>query len=53
MVLGTDEPFEAICPYAMAAPLAPSVAADLEGRRLDPARRRRGATGSCRSATTW
>jgi len=35
-VLGTDEPFEAVCPYAMAAPLAPSVAAALEGRRLDP-----------------
>jgi dethiobiotin synthetase len=37
MVLGTDEPFEAVCPYSLPAPLAPAVAAALEGRRLDPA----------------
>jgi dethiobiotin synthetase len=35
--LGTEEPFPAVCPYALAAPLAPAVAATLEGRRLDPA----------------
>lgn len=35
-VIGTEEPFEAICPYALTAPLAPAVAASLEGRRLDP-----------------
>lgn len=36
-LLGVDEPVEAIRPYALAAPLAPAVAADLEGVRLDPA----------------
>jgi dethiobiotin synthetase len=32
------EPFEAICPYSLAAPLAPAVAARLEGRRIELAR---------------
>jgi dethiobiotin synthetase len=36
-LIGLDEPPEAICPYRLRAPLAPSVAAELEGRRLDPA----------------
>jgi dethiobiotin synthetase len=31
-----QEPPDAICPYRLRAPLAPSVAAGLEGRRLDP-----------------
>ncbi len=35
-LVGLDEPPEAICPYRLRAPLAPSVAAALEGRRLDP-----------------
>lgn len=35
-LLGIDEPLEAIRPYALAAPLAPAVAASLEGVRLDP-----------------
>jgi dethiobiotin synthetase len=35
-LIGLDEPPEAICPYRLQAPLAPSVAASLEGRRLDP-----------------
>jgi dethiobiotin synthetase len=35
-LIGLDEPAEAICPYRLRAPLAPSVAASLEGRRLDP-----------------
>ena len=35
-LLGLDEPVEAIRPYALAAPLAPAVAAQLEGVRLDP-----------------
>jgi dethiobiotin synthetase len=34
-VLGTDEPFEAICPYVLREPLAPAVAAALEGVRID------------------
>lgn len=36
-LIGLDEPVEALCPYRLRAPLAPSVAAALEGRRLDPA----------------
>jgi dethiobiotin synthetase len=35
-LVGLDEPPEAICTYRLRAPLAPSVAAALEGRRLDP-----------------
>ena len=35
-LIGLDEPPDAICPYRLQAPLAPSVAASLEGRRLDP-----------------
>jgi dethiobiotin synthetase len=35
-LIGLDEPSGAICPYRLRAPLAPSVAAALEGRRLDP-----------------
>jgi dethiobiotin synthetase len=35
-LIDLDEPAEAICPYRLRAPLAPSVAASLEGRRLDP-----------------
>ncbi|MGD9573510.1 MAG: dethiobiotin synthase [Thermoleophilia bacterium] len=35
-LLGLDEPVEAIRPYALDAPLAPMVAASLEGVRLDP-----------------
>jgi dethiobiotin synthetase len=35
-LIGLDEPPGAICPYRLRAPLAPSVAASLEGRRLDP-----------------
>jgi dethiobiotin synthetase len=35
-LIGLEEPAEAICPYRLRAPLAPSVAAALEGRRLDP-----------------
>jgi dethiobiotin synthetase len=35
-LLGTDEPMDAICPYRLRAPLAPAVAAGLEGVRLDP-----------------
>jgi dethiobiotin synthetase len=34
--IGLDEPLEALCPYRLRAPLAPAVAASLEGRRLDP-----------------
>jgi dethiobiotin synthetase len=37
-VLGTAEPPEAVCPYRLRAPLAPAVAAALEGIRLDPRR---------------
>ena len=36
-VLGTSEPEGAVCPYSLRAPLAPAVAAELEGRRLDTA----------------
>ncbi len=36
-VLGTSEPDGAICPYTLRAPLAPAVAAELEGRRLSTA----------------
>jgi dethiobiotin synthetase len=36
-LIGLDEPAEASCPYRLRAPLAPAVAASLEGRRLDPA----------------
>lgn len=36
-VLGTGEPLEAVCPYRLTAPLAPAVAAALEGLRLEPA----------------
>ena len=36
-LIGLDEPPDAICPYRLRAPLAPAVAARLEGRRLDPA----------------
>jgi dethiobiotin synthetase len=32
---GGVEPLEAICPYSLSAPLAPAVAARLEGRRLE------------------
>jgi len=35
-LLALDEPLDAICPYRLRAPLAPAVAADLEGVRLDP-----------------
>ena len=35
-LIGLDEPPDAICPYRLRAPLAPAVAARLEGRRLDP-----------------
>jgi dethiobiotin synthetase len=35
-LLGLDEPIEAIRPYALRAPLAPSVAASLEGVQLEP-----------------
>ena len=35
-LIGLDEPPHVICPYRLRAPLAPSVAAALEGRRLDP-----------------
>lgn len=37
-LLGLDEPIEALRPYALRAPLAPAVAAQLEGERLDPRR---------------
>ena len=40
-VLGTDEAPEAVCPYRLRAPLAPAVAASLEGVRLDPRRVRK------------
>ncbi len=36
-MLGLDEPIEHLCPYRLRAPLAPAVAARLEGARLDPA----------------
>jgi dethiobiotin synthetase len=36
--LGTEEPPDAVCPYRLRAPLAPAVAASLEGLRLDPRR---------------
>src|SRR5512140_548334 len=32
---GGVEPLAAICPYSLAAPLAPAVAARIEGRRID------------------
>ncbi len=35
-LLGVDEPLEAIRPYDLAPPLAPMVAAEMEGVRLDP-----------------
>lgn len=35
-VLGLDEPIEHLCPYRLRAPLAPAVAARLEGTTLDP-----------------
>ena len=35
-LIALDEPPDAICPYRLRAPLAPAVAARLEGRRLDP-----------------
>ena len=35
-LIGLDEPLDAICPYRLRAPLAPAVAAGLEGVRLDP-----------------
>lgn len=35
-LIGLDEPAEALCPYRLRAPLAPAVAASLEGVRLDP-----------------
>jgi len=35
-LIGLDEPSEALCPYRLRAPLAPAVAAQLEGVRLDP-----------------
>jgi dethiobiotin synthetase len=36
LLLGLDEPTEALCPYRLRAPLAPAVAAGMEGVRLDP-----------------
>ncbi|HJZ62567.1 MAG TPA: dethiobiotin synthase [Miltoncostaeaceae bacterium] len=36
MVLGTDEPLDAISPIRLRAPLAPAVAARLEAARVDP-----------------
>ena len=36
-ILGTEEPLEAISPFRLRAPLAPAVAARLEGVRVDPA----------------
>lgn len=36
-LIGLDEPYDDLCPYRLRAPLAPSVAAQLEGVRLDPA----------------
>ena len=36
-LIGLDEPMEALCPYRLRPPLAPAVAAALEGVRLDPA----------------
>lgn len=36
-LLGLDEPAENLCPYRLRAPLAPAVAAQREGVRLDPA----------------
>jgi len=36
MVIGLDEPAGALCPYRLRAPLAPAVAARLEGVRLEP-----------------
>lgn len=35
-LIGLDEPLDALCPYRLRAPLAPAVAAGLEGVRLDP-----------------
>jgi dethiobiotin synthetase len=35
-LLGTEEPLASVCPYRLTAPLAPAVAASLEGVRLDP-----------------
>ncbi len=35
-LIGLDEPAEALCPYRLRAPLAPAVAARIEGVRLDP-----------------
>lgn len=37
-LIGLEEPMEALCPYRLRAPLAPAVAAGLEGVRLDPGR---------------
>lgn len=37
-LLDLDEPAEAICPYRLRDPLAPAIAADRAGQRLDPAR---------------
>ncbi len=51
-LIGLDEPHENLCPYRLRAPLAPSVAAQLEGVRLDPGGRRRGRTRPSPSATT-
>lgn len=35
---GRTEPIERVCPYRLARPVAPSVAAAYEGRRIDPTR---------------
>jgi dethiobiotin synthetase len=35
---GCSEPLDLICPYRLRSPLAPAVAADLEGVRIDPGR---------------
>ena len=35
-LIGLDEPADALCPYRLRAPLAPAVAARIEGVRLDP-----------------
>ena len=35
-LIGLEEPYAHLCPYRLRAPLAPSVAAQLEGARLDP-----------------
>ncbi len=36
MALGSDEPYETVCPYRLRVPLAPAVAGEIEGVRLDP-----------------